>query len=112
VASWIIENSGTVLNADLSTFAPYNSHLEMIVFFKTLNSHIYAVQSQTQLSNQDLEKLSWLFSGAQPLTEQQLNSHFIGPRKEMISPWSTNAVEITQIMGIASILQNRRIHSN
>src|SRR5690606_33288289 len=46
---------------------------------------------------------SWLFGGAELCNEKQLQGDFIGPRKEMITPWSTNAVEITQTMGIAGI---------
>ena len=29
----------------------------------------------------------------------------MGPRREMITPWSTNAEEITQNMGISGILR-------
>ena len=35
----------------------------------------------------------------------QLGGQFVGPRKEMITPWSTNAVEITQNMGISGIIR-------
>lgn len=77
----------------------------MIVFFRTPQAHIYAVQSLTKPSDQDIAKLQWLFSGAVPVAEDTLHVKFIGPRKEMVSPWSTNAVEITQIMGIAGILR-------
>ena len=35
---------------------------------------------------------------------------FIGPRKEMITPWSTNAVEITQNMGITGIKRIEEFH--
>src|SRR5690606_33195838 len=75
----------------------------MIQFFRSKADKLYAVGSDHPLQNSDLEKLTWLFSGAQPLSEKVLNGNFIGPRKEMITPWSTNAVEITQTMGIARI---------
>src|SRR5690606_4460207 len=55
------------------------------------------------LPKSDIEKLVWLFGGAQPLNENSLKGKFLGPRKEMITPWSTNAVEITQTMGIKGI---------
>ena len=32
-----------------------------------------------------------------------MEGHFVGPRREMITPWSTNAVEITQNMGLEGI---------
>jgi len=53
----------------------------------------------------DLEKLIWLFGGAKFINEKTIKGHFIGPRKEMVTPWSTNAVEITQNMGISGIIR-------
>lgn len=64
---------------------------------------LYAVGMTHPLQNSDIQKLIWLFSGAEPLGEKVLKGSFIGPRKEMVTPWSTNAVEITQNMGIAGI---------
>ena len=75
----------------------------MIHFFQTCERHVYAVQSACPLSEADVEKLTWLFSGAQLLPETSLQGTFTGPRREMITPWSTNAVEITQNMGIGGI---------
>ncbi|MBN8650773.1 MAG: phosphoribosylformylglycinamidine synthase [Cytophagales bacterium] len=75
----------------------------MIVFFRPAGATLYAVGTSQPFGSQDYEKLSWLFGGGQPLTEQAVGGYFIGPRKEMITPWSTNAVEITQTMGIAGI---------
>ena len=75
----------------------------MIVFFRAESNLLYAVGHAQPFSVADLEKLIWLFGGAKPLAEKELTGSFIGPRKEMITPWSTNAVEITQTMGIAGI---------
>ena len=75
----------------------------MIHFFQTSERHIYAVQSANTLADGDIQKLTWLFSGAQLLPETSLQGTFTGPRREMITPWSTNAVEITQNMGIGGI---------
>ncbi|MDO5571166.1 MAG: phosphoribosylformylglycinamidine synthase [Bacteroidales bacterium] len=77
----------------------------MILFFKTPEKNVIAVNADHILSSNEIEKLSWLFSNATPLEEQQLSGWFVGPRKEMITPWSTNAVEITQNMGLAGILR-------
>lgn len=74
-------------------------------FFRCPNNKIYAVQVSKTLSAEDIEKLIWLFDGAQLLPDKELKGHFIGPRAEMITPWSTNAVEITQNMGIEGILR-------
>ncbi|MDO9633826.1 MAG: phosphoribosylformylglycinamidine synthase [Paludibacter sp.] len=77
----------------------------MIQFFRTPSQHIYAVQTKQPLIQNDLDKLVWLFGSAQLLKQNEIEENFIGPRREMITPWSTNAVEITQNMGIAGILR-------
>ena len=75
----------------------------MILFFRANANKLYAVGSQRSLQTTDIQKLIWLFGGAAPLTEKLIAGFFVGPRKEMITPWSTNAVEITQTMGIQGI---------
>ncbi|MFZ6000270.1 MAG: hypothetical protein ACOYW3_07145, partial [Bacteroidota bacterium] len=75
----------------------------MILFFRTATNQIYAVGHAQPFSTADIEKLTWLFGGATPFAEKELKGQFVGPRKEMITPWSTNAVEITQTMGIVGI---------
>ncbi len=74
----------------------------MIFFFGNPASRIYAVKSAQNFSNETLERLHWLFAGEQ-ITEMSIKGPFIGPRASMITPWSTNAVEITQNMGIDQI---------
>jgi phosphoribosylformylglycinamidine synthase len=75
----------------------------MILFYQNNHSVIYAVSCKIHLAKKELEKLAWLFSDASLLLWEQVPGNFIGPRKEMITPWSTNAVEITQNMGIDGI---------
>ncbi|MDH5610124.1 MAG: AIR synthase-related protein, partial [Cyclobacteriaceae bacterium] len=75
----------------------------MIHFFRKADGPYYVIGSNNALTSRDIEILSWLFSGAASLKESHLNGSFIGPRKEMITPWSTNAVEITQNCGITGI---------
>lgn len=76
----------------------------MVVFFTTPDGRAYAVESSQQFSAADIERLQWLFSGAMPLPAGKgLTGKYVGPRKEMITPWSTNAVEITQNMGVHGI---------
>ena len=77
----------------------------MISFFKTQSQNIIAVQSGSALSQEDTNKLNWLFGNAKLLDATEINEHFVGPRREMITPWSTSAVEITQNMGIEGILR-------
>lgn len=77
--------------------------LPMITFFKQKNHTVYLVQSQGQLSPDAICRLSWLLDGARPLSARAVKGRFVGPRKEMITPWSTNAVEISQNMGLGGI---------
>ncbi len=76
----------------------------MIVFFKSKSNKILAVQFNGNLSSEDLPKLNWLLDG-EKLTDTELTGAFIGPRAAMVSPWSTNAVEITQNMSITNIVR-------
>lgn len=75
----------------------------MVHFFQGDNRRVLAVGCNKPLSQTDLQKLSWLFEGAKFLEKQSLEGFFVGPRQEMITPWSTNAVEITLNMGISGI---------
>ncbi|WP_370478264.1 phosphoribosylformylglycinamidine synthase [Tamlana flava] len=77
----------------------------MIHFFGNVTSKVFAVQTTKELSTETIFKLTWLF-GNQPKIEQaSLGAFFVGPRAAMITPWSTNAVEITQNMGIQDIIR-------
>ena len=75
----------------------------MVVFFKKGANYFIAVETDHRFNENESDKLSWLFGGATPLTSTSLKGRFIGPRREMITPWSTNAVEITQNMGLEGI---------
>jgi len=77
----------------------------MILFFRTPSQSVVAVEADHEFSSEDIKKLSWLLGEANVESEDQLQGYFVGPRKEMITPWSTNAVEITQNMGIEGILR-------
>ncbi|SFN75667.1 phosphoribosylformylglycinamidine synthase [Bizionia echini] len=82
----------------------------MIHFFGNQNSKVFAVQATKELSTETISKLVWLF-GNQPKIEQaSLDAFFVGPRAAMITPWSTNAVEITQNMGIENIIRIEEFH--
>ncbi len=76
-----------------------------ITFFKTPQQTIIATQSKQNLSDTDIEKLCWLYGEASVEDNKELQGCFIGPRREMVTPWSTNAVEITQNMGITDIVR-------
>ena len=75
----------------------------MILFFRTPTNSVIATECSQELNAEDIKKLCWLYSDATVETEENLKGCFIGPRREMITPWSTNAVEITQNMGLNGI---------
>ena len=75
----------------------------MIQFFAAGHGKIYAVGLSQEIHQQDIPKLLWLFGNAKTIDNKELQGYFVGPRKEMITPWSTNAVEITQNMGVSGI---------
>ncbi len=75
----------------------------MIHFFKKGADLITAIEVDHQLSDREIERLVWLLDGAKPLKSRSVSGRFVGPRREMITPWSTNAVEITQNMSLNGI---------
>jgi len=77
----------------------------MVSFFQNSSGNIIAVQTNSTLNNDFIQRLTWAFSGASMLDSDKVSGFFVGPRREMITPWSTNAVEITQNMGIEGILR-------
>ena len=75
----------------------------MISFFGNGEGLIYVVKTGSKIGKEETERLTWLFGNAQFIPDDRIDGYFIGPRREMITPWSTNAVEITQNMGIKGI---------
>lgn len=75
----------------------------MIYFFLSTSKTVFALQVEQSLTTTDISKLNWLFGGTQLSDETVLPGFYIGPRSAMITPWSTNAVEITQNMDIQGI---------
>ena len=75
----------------------------MILFFRTSSNNVIAIEMNHAASAEEIQKLCWLFGDATPENEENLTGCFVGPRKEMITPWSTNAVEITQNMGLEGV---------
>ena len=74
-----------------------------IFFFKTPVKSVIATQADHQLTDEEVQKLCWLYGGATLIEGETLSGQFIGPRREMVTPWSTNAVEITQNMAMTGI---------
>lgn len=77
----------------------------MITFFETESKNMVAVLTEKPLQSETIKKLEWLLGNAKCLEDKEIPKKYIGPRKEMLTPWSTNAVEITQNMGIVGVLR-------
>ena len=77
----------------------------MIHFFGDVTKTVFAVQTKQELSQEDINKLIWLFGNQPKINRASLDAFFVGPRAAMITPWSTNATEITQNMGIQGIIR-------
>ena len=75
----------------------------MIRFFQTPLKTVIATEVDHTLSEQEIKELNWLYGESTMLEAEQLEGFFVGPRREMVTPWSTNAVEITQNMGLKGI---------
>ena len=75
----------------------------MILFFRTPSQTVIATEIDHQPNLDEIDKLRWLYGDATPEEAQTLNGFFVGPRREMVTPWSTNAVEITQNMSLDGI---------
>jgi phosphoribosylformylglycinamidine synthase len=82
----------------------------MILFFESISNNLIVVGTSEKLAELDIEKLSWLFGKANLIQKDKFEGSYIGPRKEMITPWSTNAVEMTQNMGIKGIKRIEQFH--
>ena len=77
----------------------------MIHFFGEPSTKVFAVQTAKELSSEDTSKLIWLFGNQPKINAASLDAFFVGPRAAMITPWSTNATEITQNMGVDGIIR-------
>ena len=72
----------------------------MIYFFTKSHTEYFVFECTKEIATEHLQRFEWLLSGAQILATTKLEGTFVGPRKEMITPWSTNAVEIFQNAGV------------
>jgi phosphoribosylformylglycinamidine synthase len=74
---------------------------EVTIFFAGKDGTFFAAQGRA-LAGKELEQMGWLLK-AETLEDASLDGPFVGPRREMISPWSTNAVEIAESVGLKGI---------
>ncbi|MCH5310626.1 MAG: phosphoribosylformylglycinamidine synthase [Prevotella sp.] len=77
----------------------------MILFFQTPQKSVIATETDHQLNQEEIKALCWLYGNAKLVEAETMEGHFVGPRREMVTPWSTNAVEITQNMNLNGIIR-------
>ncbi|MEI8203468.1 MAG: phosphoribosylformylglycinamidine synthase, partial [Bacteroidota bacterium] len=75
----------------------------MVIYFVLKQITFFAISIQSKPRSKDIEKIIWLLGGAEFLEENSIKGTFVGPRKEMITPWCTNAIEIMSNMGLNGI---------
>lgn len=83
----------------------------MIHFFGDKATKVFAVQTAQEIAQEDNSKLTWLFGNQPKIEAASLDAFFVGPRAAMVTPWSTNATEITQNMGISGIIRIEEFHA-
>ena len=77
----------------------------MIHFFGDQATKVFAVQTAQEITTENEKKLSWLFGNQPKINLASIDAFFVGPRAAMVTPWSTNATEITQNMGVEGIIR-------
>ncbi|MBM3176900.1 MAG: phosphoribosylformylglycinamidine synthase [Bacteroidetes bacterium] len=75
----------------------------MILYFRKGDTAVYALEISSPFNPDHQARMTWLLGGATLLETSKLKGFYLGPRKEMITPWSTNAVEIAQNMGVTGL---------
>jgi len=83
----------------------------MIHFFGDKATKVFAVQTAQEITQEDINKLTWLFGNQPKIEAASLDAFFVGPRAAMVTPWSTNATEITQNMGVTGIIRIEEFHT-
>lgn len=83
--------------------------MKQLSFFQADDKQVFVVRHEHPIEGEDVAALEWLFSGAKPIEASELMGYYVGPRSEMITPWSTTATEITHNMGLAARLGIDRI---
>jgi len=83
----------------------------MIHFFGDKATKVFAVQTAQEIAQEDISKLTWLFGNQPKIETASLDAFFVGPRAAMVTPWSTNATEITQNMGVTGIIRIEEFHA-
>ena len=71
----------------------------MIRFFQTPQKTVIATEVNHALNEQEIKELNWLYGDAKLLDAEQLEGYFVGPRREMVTPWSHRGIFPCQQQG-------------
>src|SRR5690606_26025514 len=82
----------------------------MIHFFVNPSRTVYDVQTQNDLSVEDISRLNWQFRSAKKLDEHTSTNSYVSPRAAMVNPCITNADEIIQYMDIQCIIRTEEFY--
>ena len=74
-----------------------------ILFFQSDAGSVIAVQTVDNQPQEAIGALQWLFSCPATIEDDKVDGLFVGPRREMLTPWSTTAVEIAENMNIRGL---------
>ena len=75
----------------------------MMYFFQNRLENMIAVQAINGLTPEDISKFEWLFGEAKLVENNEIKGWFVGPRRDLISPWSDNTKFIAEGMNIHEI---------
>ncbi|RIL08508.1 MAG: phosphoribosylformylglycinamidine synthase, partial [Proteobacteria bacterium] len=76
----------------------------MHAYFFSCENLVYLVEANHPIDSESLAKISWL-TQAPYFQGSMVSGAFLGPRREMITPWSSNACDILSNMGISGVLR-------
>ena len=66
------------------------------------NAEFFLVESSGNLDSEAVKRLEWMLN-AKHFECSSIAGTFIGPRREMITPWSTNATDIATNIGVPGV---------
>ncbi|MCX7696094.1 MAG: phosphoribosylformylglycinamidine synthase [Bacteroidales bacterium] len=77
----------------------------MIFFYIHQNNCVIAVDSLVTLDQEEAYKLKWLLGSDKiiRITSENIVGNFLGPHKNMISPWCSNVLSILESIGIKQV---------
>ena len=66
-------------------------------------SSVFLLLSDEELGAEAKKRITWVIDLPVEETPLPLRGSFVGPRREMVTPWSTNATDIIESMGVRGV---------